>query len=439
MSQLSARRKKSTSGKYVAGGCGVLVLLFAVWWMAAEAPPAIRIPMPAMPNPNAFDTFELASSQLLEAKKIDTANYTAADAKRAGVAVLTLSDREKLVAENAPTLATLRQGLEQSYCNPPIRSFYARMPYYAKFRGLARFLALDAGVHLAKSDYGGAARSSMDAIAMGAQIPHGSTVIGGFVGIACQAIGRKTLWRDVDHLNADQVRDAVLRMEKIRQNELPVADILQQEKWAGQAGLMEFFRKKNPGNLFALMSTGPQTPQTPAVNSVASSLFYLVYSKQRIMNDYTSFMDADIKRAKEPYRPQHEHTPVGHDPLVEILAPVSEGMVFKSLANRTQNGLLETTLALRAYKLAHGAYPATLADLSPQIMKTQPTDPFTAGQPFRYKRTGTSFILYSVGPDGTDDGGRPIDAGPGNDPSNIQRYRVDTGSKGDIVAGKNLW
>jgi hypothetical protein len=435
----SPSRRSGSCGRFAVGGCSVILLVAAFWWIIAQTPPAVRIPTPVMPNPNAFNTFQLAASQMLESKKIDNAATTPEAARRAGVPMLTLADREKLSAENAPALATLREGLDQQYMNPPSRSFNTLMPYFAKFRGLARFLAFDSALHSAKGDYRGAARSSIDSIAMGGQIPHGSTVIGGLVGVACQAIGRRPLWQLVDHLNAAQSTEAVRRLEKIRQNEFSEADILQEEKWAGQAGLMEFFRSKNPGNLFAMMSSSPQTPQNPAFNSAASSLFYLIYSKQRIMNDYTVFMDAEIKRARQPYRAKKGAEPKPLDPFVEILAPVSDGMIIRSQVNRSQNGLLETTIALRAYKLLHGAYPASLADLSPQIMKTQPTDPFASGQPFQYRRNGAAYILYSIGPDGKNDGGKAIDSGPIPGQTGNQRYRIEPESDGDIVAGKNLY
>jgi hypothetical protein len=48
-------------------------------------------------------------------------------------------------------------------------------------------------------------------------------------------------------------------------------------------------------------------------------------------------------------------------------------------------------------------------------------------------------VLYSVGPDGLDDGGKVIDSGPPQDGSAHLRYNSKMDSKGDIVAGKNLW
>jgi len=431
---------KGSAGKIAGGGCAVLLAGLAVWWMSSQTAPAVPIPTPVLPSPNAFDTFQTAASQLLESKKIDNAMYSPEGAKKAGVPILTLSDREKLMAENATAFATLREGLVEPYWNPPARSFYSLMPYYAKFRALARFLAVDAGVHAAIGDYGGAARSSLDAMTMGAQIPHGSTLIGGLVGIACQAIGRKPMWQVVEHLDASRAKEAARRLDKIRHNQFSYAETIQEEKWLGQSGLLEVFRSKNPGYNLSLLTGGTAQPPPPAFASAATSLFYLVYSKQRIMNDYTSFMDAQIRRARKPYSAQRAAIPVPSDPLIETVAPSFDGWSsVKWTEGETLNGLLEIKLAIRAFRLLHGRYPDSLAQLTPEILPALPADPFTDGQPFRYKPSGNSYLLYSVGPDGKDDGGRMIDTGPSPNGGTNQRYFVKPESTGDVVAGKNIW
>ena len=60
---------------------------------------------------------------------------------------------------------------------------------------------------------------------------------------------------------------------------------------------------------------------------------------------------------------------------------------------------------MERHHLAHGRYPKTLQDLAPTALKSLPVD-WMSGQPFRYRPTGDGrFELWSVGPDGKDDGG----------------------------------
>jgi hypothetical protein len=69
-----------------------------------------------------------------------------------------------------------------------------------------------------------------------------------------------------------------------------------------------------------------------------------------------------------------------------------------------------------------------------------PKDSFQVDGPLRYRKINPKYRLYSVGPDGVDDGGIPIfdaetEVGSIN-PAN--RKRVNRHSKGDIVAGFNV-
>ncbi len=63
-----------------------------------------------------------------------------------------------------------------------------------------------------------------------------------------------------------------------------------------------------------------------------------------------------------------------------------------------------TGLALERHRAAHGEYPVALAALDAGLLSPVPDDPFT-GAPLIYRRTEAGFALYSVGPDGRDDGG----------------------------------
>ncbi|MBN1908955.1 MAG: hypothetical protein JW818_04380, partial [Pirellulales bacterium] len=66
--------------------------------------------------------------------------------------------------------------------------------------------------------------------------------------------------------------------------------------------------------------------------------------------------------------------------------------------------LLPIELALANYISDHGRYPESLDDLVPNYLTEVPEDPFNDGPPV-YRRTGpASYQLYSVGPNGLDDG-----------------------------------
>ena len=75
--------------------------------------------------------------------------------------------------------------------------------------------------------------------------------------------------------------------------------------------------------------------------------------------------------------------------------------------------LLVAELALRCYQFEQGHPPARLDVLATNSLSHVPQDPFS-GQPLVYRAQGTNWLLYSVGSDGVDDGGKPVGRGLGS-------------------------
>jgi len=93
------------------------------------------------------------------------------------------------------------------------------------------------------------------------------------------------------------------------------------------------------------------------------------------------------------------------DPLlVRELLPGLEKVGMASRRTKAQLRCAAAGLAAERYRLQHGHWPAGLADLKGDLLRQVPLDPFD-GQPLRYRNDGVGVIVYSVGPDGTDDGG----------------------------------
>jgi hypothetical protein len=69
--------------------------------------------------------------------------------------------------------------------------------------------------------------------------------------------------------------------------------------------------------------------------------------------------------------------------------------------------LLEAELALRVYQSEQGRVPVRLDELVPNYLSKVPSDPFS-GKTMIYRPHGTNWLLYSVGPDLVDDGGKSV-------------------------------
>jgi hypothetical protein len=83
-----------------------------------------------------------------------------------------------------------------------------------------------------------------------------------------------------------------------------------------------------------------------------------------------------------------------------------------SEAQRRRHALVRSmavTLAVERYR-RHGDWPQSLAQLTPELLKEVPLDPFD-GRPLRYRRLADGVVIWSVGLDGKDNGGRLSDNG----------------------------
>jgi hypothetical protein len=282
-----------------------------------------------------------------------------------------------------------------------------------------------------RGDWEGACRSTLDILHLGQDIPRGGALISSLVGGAVNAIGRKELIQIVPHLNAGAARQAALQIEELEEKRFSAADMFQEEKWAGLAQLQKSMKSSNWRSIGALAE-----PVDDPVAKWKTDFRLQLCSKRGVVRSYTNYMDTLIERNRLTYKSAlaAPALPLPSDPINEVLLPVFERARCNLARDATGNCQMATMLALRAFQLERGRYPTTLRELTPRYLKHVPIDPFGDTEPLRYENQGNTYLLYSIGPDGVDDGGRPIEAGSG---SRSTRYYILPDSKGDAVAGIN--
>lgn len=402
---------------------GVLLLTIVVGGFQFFALPDISIPNPVLPKPNGFD-FAVRATQAQQSttsaldKTLNPESTRLTSAQREQSYRAHPQEVEKWLAQNQAALQLLRKGLSYEYREPPMRGVAGISPHYGGFRELARTLAIESNTRAAKGDRSGAMRSALEGLHFGHQIPRGATLIGALVGYAVQAVSRRPLEELLPSLDAPACRNAAREIEKLHQNRVPFAEVLQEEKWNVAANLLPMLQ--GPGSI------GIQIAGYDAKNK--KSRFRPV-SRRRYMSDFLRQMDALSTSAKQPYALAFTVQPPG-DYLTGTLWPVFERGRFNVAKCESANTMLMVALALRAYQFEKGAYPEELSHLVPDYIKAVPSDSFGAGEAIRYKKQGTSYVLWSIGPDKKDDGGKVIDRG-----TTSGRYRVEEKSQGDIVFG----
>ncbi len=105
----------------------------------------------------------------------------------------------------------------------------------------------------------------------------------------------------------------------------------------------------------------------------------------------------------DPWRETLKISP--HDVLIYALLPGTPQ--YSRRTDSSQNGidLAEIAGGLELFRMAHGNYPKALTELIPNFLPSLPPDVIN-GEPLHYHPTPAgSFVLYSVGLNGRDDGG----------------------------------
>ncbi|MEO7715432.1 MAG: hypothetical protein ABIY70_04480 [Capsulimonas sp.] len=418
--QQAAKRRKTRM--QTAAVVGAIALLGGVFIHELDVTPNVLIPTPTLPSPNAYDDYARAAALMKDQREIK--------APRPRGTLMAPETQLRVLRDNAPALAALRQGIAHSYLNPPARSFSTALANLEPDRALVRLLVLEADEQAARGDWGASAQTSLDGLKMGSDIPHGGGVIHRLVGIAIDAISREALGRAVDNLSLTETKAALERLRAIDADPQTTAQTFREAKWSTQASLMELFGRPSWRTTFLGENAGGD-----AGPSLSMRMSFLLTSKRRMMADYTDYMDTTISDM-EAHRPISPLPPAHSDPMADILTPMFTGLPAMCDDDRTQNAFLEIALALHAYQLQHHDYPETLSALAPDLLPRLPDDPFAPGSPLRYQNNAGTYTLYSVGPDGVDDGGKAIDNPTA--PSAKTRRSVMQGAKGDVVMGVNF-
>ena len=117
---------------------------------------------------------------------------------------------------------------------------------------------------------------------------------------------------------------------------------------------------------------------------------------------------AALRQSQAAVEAQKKHCFWPYQAQAVMVIPAISACVKKMTVIQSQVDLARVACALERYRLAHGNYPETLDALAPQFIEELPHD-LINGQPLHYRRTeGGQFILYSVGWNEMDDGGKIV-------------------------------
>lgn len=383
-----------------------------VGWIDAERH---RLPdwQPAAPDPNGFDLYEEAWRLYQEQGLDDDLNEwirqiidgTATNAQVTLAALRAASER------HSDVLALLHQAAAMDYLAPQNDDFTAPMPWLNSMRQLARLLVADAIASYDQGDMSHAFGSLEDAYAMSVRVSQNGALIDLLVGHAifqmCQAT--QELFLRIGAAEADVLVAHARRLGDLstKQGSFGVALIREGRAWTA------FFDRITLPPADAQQDIpAPAKVQGPGVEGAAALTSEDLANIREWMEDRLARL---AEAANQPAVASHIHRLIErtvvdlearHDPLAETLLPVI-GKVYDGYLDQREAWVVAQLLpAIEAYRLRHGQLPGSLDDLVPSVLPTLPTEPWTGEPPLYRGLPDGSFLIYSPGFDGKDDGGQ---------------------------------
>ncbi|MCH8274253.1 MAG: hypothetical protein IH851_05635 [Armatimonadetes bacterium] len=410
------------------------------FWFLHDPTPNVNVQTPQLPTPNAYDKYFAAANRAVE----DTDISWAVDGIDTTGVRLSQRGMEAVLARHSWELAQFRQGLEMDFLMPAARSFtHPVLPERIMGpRGpidLEKLLLVETRVLMGRGDWPGAMGSRLDALELAIDWPHGGPIMLELAGVTLQVYVNWLFPQIMENLSADEAIVAVRRLELIGTGRRPFADALREEKRFMQAALLEVFSKPQWRDELVQTPTafGEYSGGKDYRNELRS------WKKRQIMRNVTEYLDAWLPIVQKPYAAYRTPPPLPSDPVCtasygpgEIDLPIIVWIWFMREKARVEIDFQMITLALHAYRLQEGEYPERLREMTPAIIGGVPQDPFALEGLYGYRRTSEGYLLYSIGPDGVDDGGTPCET---KDPADGSvSHIVRENSRGDIVAGVNL-
>jgi hypothetical protein len=385
--------------------------------------PKINIPTHTMPAVNARDDFMRAANMARNMRHKSPSSWPN------GYHKAQLSDFQATAVEVEPIRRVLRQGFSKPYVGPSVRSSVAmNFPEYASYREMARALSGAAEYYERVGQPNQAVDLRLDCIEMGQMMPGSGAVVASLVGNAVSSIGTAKLEEQVEKLSQRDLAVVARRLERTRAKRIPYSESVLEDGYVYLALVLEGYAKpytisqeyKSALEIASEFEASGDDYRVKATDVLRAGQ-WMVRNKQDLYEAQLASYREIANRLRQPYR-KNLNLRTG-DPLLDYMVSAHGVGWAKSTATEAVLEVLRTKVALLRYRADHSRFPNSLAALAPKYLPAVPVDPFGLGQPLRYKPLdgGKRFLLYSVGANQTDEGGKPM------------RYVSD--QNGDTVAG----
>ena len=314
------------------------------------------------------------------------------------------------LTDNQQTLELLHRGAAIEYSRYPVdlrRGFECLLPDISNISDGAGLLTLEAVIHAENGKAEQAVDSITSTFGLARSLSKEPIIVSQLVRIACQAYAvsamehaiNKTEFTDEQFVNLSQ---------SLVNAEDPCA---MTRAFAGERCMGLSAYKMPAAQILQVLYLFDD--HTHLFGVLAIWLYRFVGLADMDLIVYTNVMNDYLKAIQLPPHKSLDAVDVIEENIKEIskihillrFMPGFSRCTTIDVRNAAQLRTAQTGLAIQRYRLATGKLPDSLAELVPTYLDAVVKDPFD-GKDLRYKKLETGFVVYSIGEDGSDDGGK---------------------------------
>ena len=407
-----------------------------------NATPIVAATAPVKPPiPNGTDLYVQAYNAIKEAKPSVDANLDLKiptdpklRARRYSVA-----RKDAWLVQNKVGFALFEKAQKAESLAPP----YGANGSGKAMRQLARYKVIESNAHWQRGDFDAALQSGLDITQLAYDAQRGGNLMDTLVGTALVSLATRTTSDTIGHLSAPAAKRGARRIEKLLANRWTLDQALAEDKTRARRDWLDYFALPEWRTYFVRNCDWASTTWGTEPLTWKQRVLIRFTSEHQIISDLDIVYARAIADARVPYAMANETAIPTGNPFIDITYSYLARRNFSSARALVADRVTMLRLALRAHQLEHGAPPPNLQALVPNYINAVPADPFGKGEALRFQTDGKTYELWSIGPDGIDNGGTPIPWFKGR--KNVKRHAdererlpfINDDSLGDYVAGRN--
>ena len=301
---------------------------------------------------------------------------------------------EQFMQKHSSLIALIYKATKKPYCyfeqsNDHSQIFFEHLDY------IAELLALDARLKAAKGDF----RSAVEAV--------------NALFIFSKRLGDEPR-DDWQALRSDRIANNTFRNMLIAQNYSPEElDNVQLEKSLSyHSFLQKDFRREEIQQMYRLYSNKLFLKE-PGIIELFVFRIFIIPNEIEALRSYAERFNW---LASDPQSQLNGGWKALANEIKNRPKSLMASLLFHDIERRSigvatfnaERCITDLALAMCQYRAKNGKFPEKLDDLVPNFITFVPVDPFD-GQPMRLKQIDGKLMIYSIGPDGVDNGGARYD------------------------------